>query len=630
MRQRLTLVLAGLTVGMAAAALPAAQAPTQPRPVFRSSTEHVAVDVVVTDGNDRIVSDLTREDFTITVKGRAQTIEDFAFVSIPVGTRTIDYAAPVPVFSDIASNSTTPNASRAMVFVVDDATIRPQELLPLRKTMVEFLGTLSPDDQVAMVYVSHSDLAQDFTNDIGRLIAAVKTQKEALGAGTQTPYRDRMFVLRNAVKTLTAARQPRKAIVFVGASVCLPYSEDGLAAEECRDFIKRAKVAGVPLYTIDPRTFTDDNFNAGIGNIDAPAGSASAALNAQLDSMKAPATETGGRGFSGMSDIPRAVREIMTDNGSFYLLGFYPAPITNDGQFHEVDVRVKRPGLKVRARAGYTAASENPRSFSPARAMTAALGEGLDDPGLAVRAFVAPATPVLNGRTRTIVTVEVTYPVGDIPSRNLDDELRIGILALSPDAKIKASFQRPYELKGKWTPQARGIVVINEAIDLPSDQLTLRIGVTSRALGKTGTTHLNLTVPDLREKALQLTPPVLGTTSYALDAALGLNTIRFLVPFQPTTARTFSPSDTLRVYARALWRTDHDIVDATISVSGPTVVAPRSVPLTGTRLSNGQLEATLDVRQTLAGLAQGEYVLEIAVRHPAGSPAVRQVPFSVR
>lgn len=58
--------------------------------MFRTTTEHVAVDVVVTDGNDRIVSDLTRDDFTITIKERPQTIDDFAFVSIPVGNRTID------------------------------------------------------------------------------------------------------------------------------------------------------------------------------------------------------------------------------------------------------------------------------------------------------------------------------------------------------------------------------------------------------------------------------------------------------------------------------------------------------------------------------------------------------------
>lgn len=62
----------------------------------------------------------------------------------------------MPPFSDVASNSRKTANSRAIVFVVDDMAIALQELIPFRKTMVEFPGTLFPDDQVAMVYVSQS------------------------------------------------------------------------------------------------------------------------------------------------------------------------------------------------------------------------------------------------------------------------------------------------------------------------------------------------------------------------------------------------------------------------------------------------------------------------------------------
>src|SRR5688572_19384854 len=180
------LCLSALFVGGVIVAAPLAQqraSPPQrpPAPTFRSTTQYVAVDVIVTDNQDRIVRDLTKADFTVTEAGVLQTIDDFSFVEVPLATRTVDAIAPPPPPADVGSNTGHPRASRAMAFVIDDIGLKPQDLIPLRRTMVKFLETMSTDDQVAMTYIAHSDLSQDFTNDIGRLIASVQKQKEALG-----------------------------------------------------------------------------------------------------------------------------------------------------------------------------------------------------------------------------------------------------------------------------------------------------------------------------------------------------------------------------------------------------------------------------------------------------------------
>ena len=65
----------------------------QQQPAFRASTHYVAVDVVVTDRDDRPVTDLTREDFEIVEGGRRQAIVDFAFVRVPLAHRAIDVDA---------------------------------------------------------------------------------------------------------------------------------------------------------------------------------------------------------------------------------------------------------------------------------------------------------------------------------------------------------------------------------------------------------------------------------------------------------------------------------------------------------------------------------------------------------
>ena len=53
------------------------------QPVFRAGVDHVAVDVIATDGDNKPVTDLKQQDFQITEGGRPQTIADFRYVSIP-------------------------------------------------------------------------------------------------------------------------------------------------------------------------------------------------------------------------------------------------------------------------------------------------------------------------------------------------------------------------------------------------------------------------------------------------------------------------------------------------------------------------------------------------------------------
>lgn len=171
---------------------------------------------------------------------------------------------------------------------------------------------------------------------------------------------------------------------------------------------------------------------------------------------------------------------------------------------------------------------------------------------------------------------------------------------------------------------------MNEVIDLPTEPLTVRVGVSSRALGKTGTTHVEVDVPDYRDSDLQLSPLVLGTPQYALDAAVGLDTIRGLVPFQPATTRTFSAADTLRVFARAFWRTKHHDTEIEVSVRGPSSVPPQTFSVAGMRAVTGHVQAPVSTTLPLRGLVAGSYVLRIEARQPTGKPFAREVPFEVR
>src|SRR5688572_33474101 len=95
------LCLSALFVGGVIVAAPLAQqraSPPQrpPAPTFRSTTQYLAVDLLVTDNQDRIVRDLTKADFTATQAGVLQPTDDHSFVEVPLATQTGDAIPPPP------------------------------------------------------------------------------------------------------------------------------------------------------------------------------------------------------------------------------------------------------------------------------------------------------------------------------------------------------------------------------------------------------------------------------------------------------------------------------------------------------------------------------------------------------
>ena len=208
----------------------------QQQPVFRSGVDYVSVDVVVTDGDDKPIPDLTKNDFEILERGRVQTISDFQFVSVPVPPRSsAPVAAPGPS-PDVATNVSASKEGRLFAVVVDDLHIIESDLIDTKKVLTEFIRALAPDDEVAIVFTGHSNLGQNFTRDRAALLKTVEKLREALGFGldalgktnasliTQGDSRILMqyarsadFVLRNVATSMAGSTQMRRAIVFVTA-----------------------------------------------------------------------------------------------------------------------------------------------------------------------------------------------------------------------------------------------------------------------------------------------------------------------------------------------------------------------------------------------------------------------------
>ena len=111
---------------------PQATAPTQGTPaVFRTSTRLVEVSVVVHDSRGQPVSDLKKEDFTITERGKPQQV---VFFSMASADRPAAPSAPLPphIFSNVftgrcgCADQRHRGASRSPEHVVDRSGVRAQ------------------------------------------------------------------------------------------------------------------------------------------------------------------------------------------------------------------------------------------------------------------------------------------------------------------------------------------------------------------------------------------------------------------------------------------------------------------------------------------------------------------------
>lgn len=70
------------------------------------------------------------------------------------------------------------------------------------------------------------------------------------------------------------------------------------------------------------------------------------------------AENTDGRAMVNANDIGLGLRRIVNDTSSYYLLGYASTNEARDGNYREIEVHVKRSGVDVTARRGYTAPSD--------------------------------------------------------------------------------------------------------------------------------------------------------------------------------------------------------------------------------------------------------------------------------
>jgi VWFA-related protein len=332
----------------------------------------------------------------------------------------------------------------------------------------------------------------------------------------------------------------RKSVVLMSESMKLFDSkgeENYRTMQALRRLTDLANRASVVIYTIDPRglpslslmagdnvsslvTLADGTVaraNQGPALMESLTGRAREYWDSQ-EGLNYLALETGGFFFHDNNDLNRGIQKALDDSKGYYLIGYRPDestfdPKTGQRRFHNISIKVRRPGLIVRTRSGFFGVTEEdarPLQSTTARQLMAAITSPfdsgavdlrltsifLDDPqfGSYMRSFIYVDGRSLNFQEQPdgshLASVDVLAMTFDDAGTPVDMRSRTESVNVRGD-----EYRRAVE---------QGLIFgINLPVKRPG-AFQLRIAVRDAGSGRVGSANQFIEVPDIRKERLTL------------------------------------------------------------------------------------------------------------------------------
>ena len=195
--------------------------------------------------------------------------------------------------------------------------------------------------------------------------AEARMVARAVLADSINSSRATLDTLKNVVRGMGELRG-RKVVVFVSDGFTAGLGIENRAGYDLREITDAGTRSGVIVYSLDSRGLQANisTFNAANrGPVMTAGGAGIAAARDRLaragefasqDVMNAMAADTGGFLVANTNSFSDALRRIMNDTETYYLLAYEPTSVKHDGAFRKIEVRL--PGLKdvrIRHRKGY-------------------------------------------------------------------------------------------------------------------------------------------------------------------------------------------------------------------------------------------------------------------------------------
>jgi len=318
----------------------ATTAPAAPR------AGRIVLDVVVTAKSGAPVGGLQRQDFTLLDNKVPQTLASFQAVA--------GREAPVEVTVVIdAANA----VYRTVGFDRDeiDKFLRTNEDLPHPTALSAVTDT---GTQVQKGFSTNGTV---LANSLEQFTIGLRTVPDSTGfQGANERFQLSLESLRNLLAA-EAPRPGRKVLLWIspgwplltGPRIRLDDKDQQRLFAQVVDLSTQLLQSHATLYSIDPlgtadigtATFYWREFIKGV--------SKPSQIQAANLALPVLATQSGGIAFNSNNDVSAELQKCFVDIGTYYELSFDPPPASGPHQYHQLEVRVAKPGLTARTRQGY-------------------------------------------------------------------------------------------------------------------------------------------------------------------------------------------------------------------------------------------------------------------------------------
>ena len=454
-------------------------------------------------------------------------------------------------------------------------------------------------------------------SDVGVVEPYIESRAAAVYSDAVGRNRRTSEILTRALEALGTTRG-RKSVILLSKGFIHDQETRGF-----RDITEAARRSNVAIYFVDARGLvaTTSNFTASEGSPTDPRdiGATLADIALDAEGAVAVAESTGGFAIRNTNDLGTGLLRVSRESRSYYLIGYVPPSDRADGKFRQIDVKVKRPGVRVRARKGYFAADAKAAAAAGASDLDPDVRRALDAPRDAAD-LPLRATALVFDRTgdgaRVVVAADVdpTYFQLQPDDRNrLRGVVEFAVAATHLETGQVFRFEQTIELNLRpetkrqidvwWYP-------VSHEFTLPPGPYQARVVVRDRASGRLGSVTHQFDVPAL--DGFRVSSPIL-TDQIQADAA------GIAVPKPVLVARRVFASGTtlfcqMTIYNAALAASTRQptVTGAWVLRRADGSVIRQSESRAVTPGADGSLTRLYGI--TLAGLAPGRYELVLLVR----------------
>ena len=272
------------------------------QPTFRASTQVVSLFATVLDAQNRLVPELTKEDFTVLDNDKPQELLVFQSENQPI----------------------------TVVVMLDTSGSMTGSIQLLKAAAEQFVTRLLPEDKAAVgAFNDKIELSAGFSNDRDGLITTIRD----LDFGNGTRLYD---ALAESLNQLHGIEGRRVVLVFTDG-------DDTSSRVGRGTILERARAEEVMIYAIGLQSEFFDGART---------------VRSRPDSgLRRLADETGGGYFElkQTSDLGPTFTRVAQELHSQYVLGFEAQQL--DGKVHKLTVKMKQAGMTARARRSYLASA---------------------------------------------------------------------------------------------------------------------------------------------------------------------------------------------------------------------------------------------------------------------------------